>query len=263
MFGWFRADAALASCTKRRLRSASVTFLRRQNLYCNEPVQVRIAGFVHYDHAAAAERFDDFVMQEGFFNATYFAKQSWGVHRCWVWRPQFSLDKTKGMVYVLMSENTQSVGFVWPIWQSSSAGIFRPTASAPELACSGYRLTGSCGLVDDVAAAGRPREFGNGGQQVVQGALGDLVPPEKRVVEKRVSSHTGALSRARTRLPLEAAEAVCDQVFATLIQSAQAHGDLLSRLFLVDGSSMLLPHTPALEKAYPPGGNQHGKRTGR
>ncbi len=59
-------------------------------------------------------------------------------------------------------------------------------------------------------------------QQVVQGALGDLVPPEKRVVEKRVSSHTGALSRARTRLPLEAAEAVCDQVFATLIQSAQA-----------------------------------------
>ena len=121
-----------------------------------------------------------------------------------------------------MSENTQSVGFVWPIWQSSSAGIFRPTASAPELACSGYRLTGSCGLVDDVAAAGRPREFGNGGQQVVQGALGDLVPPEKRVVEKRVSSHTGALSRARTRLPLEAAEAVCDQVFATLIQSAQA-----------------------------------------
>ena len=222
MFGWFRADAALASCTKRRLRSASVTFLRRQNLYCNEPVQVRIAGFVHYDHAAAAERFDDFVMQEGFFNATYFAKQSWGVQRCWVWRPQFSLDKTKGMVYVLMSENTQSVGFVWPIWQSSSAGIFRLTASAPELACSGYRLTGSCGLVDDVAAAGRPREFGNGGQQVVQGALGDLVPPEKRVVEKRVSSHTGALSRARTRLPLEAAEAVCDQVFATLIQSAQA-----------------------------------------
>jgi len=96
-------------------------------------------------------------------------------------------------------------------------------------------------------------------QQVVQGALGDLVPPEKRVVEKRVSSHTGALSRARTRLPLEAAEAVCDQVFATLIQSAQAHGDLLSRLFLVDGSSMLLPHTPALEKAYPPGGNQHGE----
>src|SRR5437879_4643845 len=91
-------------------------------------------------------------------------------------------------------------------------------------------------------------------QQVVQGALGDLVPPEKRVVEKRVSSHTGALSRARTRLPLEAGEAVCDQVFATLIQSAQAHRDLLSRLFLVlvDGSSMRLPHTPALEKAYPP-----------
>lgn len=96
-------------------------------------------------------------------------------------------------------------------------------------------------------------------QQVVQGALGDLVPPEKRVVEQRVSSNTGALSRARKRLPREAAEAVCDQVFATFIQSAQAGGDLMSRSFLVDGSSVRLPHTPALLKAYPPGGNQHGE----
>lgn len=96
-------------------------------------------------------------------------------------------------------------------------------------------------------------------QQVVQGALGDLLPPEKRVVEQRVSSNTGALSRARTRLPLEAAEAVCDQVFTKLMQSEQASGDLMSRLFLVDGSSMRLPHTPALKKAYPPSGNQHGE----
>ena len=50
-------------------------------------------------------------------------------------------------------------------------------------------------------------------QQVVQGALGDLVPAQKRVLEKRVSSNTGALSRARQRLPLEASEAVCDTIF--------------------------------------------------
>jgi len=95
-------------------------------------------------------------------------------------------------------------------------------------------------------------------QQVVQGALGDLVPPEKRVVEQRVSSNTGALSRARKRLPREAVEAVCDQIFAQLMEPAQASGGLASRLFLIDGSSMRLPHTAALQKAYPPGSNQHG-----
>ena len=96
-------------------------------------------------------------------------------------------------------------------------------------------------------------------QQVLQGALGNLVPPEKRVVERRVSSNTGALSRARKRLPQEAVEAVCDQIFANLMEPAQASGGLLSRLFLIDGSSMRLPHTAALQKVYPPGSNQHGE----
>lgn len=96
-------------------------------------------------------------------------------------------------------------------------------------------------------------------QQVVQGTLGDLVPPEKRVVEQRVSSNTGALSRARKRLPLGAVEAVCDKIFAKLMESVDSSGGLLSRLFLVDGSSLRLPHTAALKKAYPPGSNQHGE----
>lgn len=96
-------------------------------------------------------------------------------------------------------------------------------------------------------------------QQLLQGSLGDLVPPEKRVVERRVSSNTGALSRARKRLPPEAAEAVCDQIFTNLMEPAQAGGGLLRRLFLIDGSSLRLPHTAALTKAYPPGSNQHGE----
>ena len=58
-------------------------------------------------------------------------------------------------------------------------------------------------------------------QQVLRGALVDLVPFEKRVVEQRVSSITGALSRARKRLPREA---VCDQTFANLMKPAQASG---------------------------------------
>ena len=74
-----------------------------------------------------------------------------------------------------------------------------------------------------------------------------------------MSSNTGALSRAQTRLPLEAVEAVCDQIFTNLMQPAKTSGGLLSRLFLIDGSSMRLPHTAALTTAYPPGGNQRGE----
>jgi putative transposase len=94
-------------------------------------------------------------------------------------------------------------------------------------------------------------------QQVVQGALGDLLGPDKRVREQRVSSNTGALSRARKRLPLEVVEAVCDQIFIHLTKPREH--TLLDRLFLLDGSSMRLEHTASLVKAYPPGSNQHGE----
>ena len=92
-------------------------------------------------------------------------------------------------------------------------------------------------------------------QQLVQGALGDMVLPDKRVVERRVSTNTGALSRARKRLPLKAAEAVCDAIFGNLMSVAQDTGSLRSRLFLLDGSTMRLAHTEALMKAYPLGNN--------
>ena len=95
-------------------------------------------------------------------------------------------------------------------------------------------------------------------QQVVQGALGDMVPPEKRVREQRVSSNTGALSRARTRMPLAVAEAVCDETLAQMTKPGEANG-WLEKLFLLDGSSMRLPHTASLVEAYPPGSNQHGE----
>jgi len=95
-------------------------------------------------------------------------------------------------------------------------------------------------------------------QQVVQGVLGDALPQEKRVRERRVSSNTGGLSRARKRLPLTAVEMVCDRIFTELIATALSVG-LLSRLFLLDGSSLRLPHTAELVKAYPPGSNNHGE----
>ena len=94
-------------------------------------------------------------------------------------------------------------------------------------------------------------------QQVAQGALGDMLPPEKRVREQRVSSNTGALSRARKRLPLQVVEETCDQIFAHLMKPVEA-ATLLENLFLIDGSSMRLAHTASLVEAYPLGSNQHG-----
>ncbi|MSV28580.1 MAG: hypothetical protein EXQ52_07525 [Bryobacterales bacterium] len=66
-----------------------------------------------------------------------------------------------------------------------------------------------------MAALGRPGSLADAVQQLVQGL---------RVVENRVSSNTGALSRARKRLPLEAVEPVCDQIFTNLMEPAQAGG---------------------------------------
>jgi len=95
-------------------------------------------------------------------------------------------------------------------------------------------------------------------QQVVQGMLGDALPADKRVRERRVSSNTGALSRARKRLPLTIVWAVCDEIF-TKLTAAELSVGLLARLCLLDGSSMRLPHTPALIAAYPLASNLHGE----
>jgi putative transposase len=96
-------------------------------------------------------------------------------------------------------------------------------------------------------------------QQVVQEMLGEMASPDKRVRERRVSSNTGGLSRARKRLPLAVVEAVCDEIFTKLTAPVDLVAEVQSRLFLLDGSSMQLPHTPSLVAAYPPGSNQHGE----
>ena len=95
-------------------------------------------------------------------------------------------------------------------------------------------------------------------QQVVQGSLGNITPADKRITEKRVSDNTGALCRARKRLPLLAVEAICDEVFTQLIRTIVDSGALRSRLFLLDGSSLRLEHTAALTKVYPLSSNPNG-----
>lgn len=88
---------------------------------------------------------------------------------------------------------------------------------------------------------------------------GLVIRPCKRLREGSLSSHTGAYNQARQKLPQELVERVSDRIFQHLMAgSPQALPGLAGRLFLVDGSTLLLPHTPALVEAYPLGHNQHG-----
>lgn len=74
------------------------------------------------------------------------------------------------------------------------------------------------------------------------------------------SSHTGAYNQARQALPLSIVQKSCDRIFQQLVTrlDESASGDT-PRAFLLDGSSMRLPHGSELCKLYPPGSNQHGE----
>lgn len=69
------------------------------------------------------------------------------------------------------------------------------------------------------------------------------------------SANTGAYSKARTRLEPELARTVADHVTATLLGSEP---EPQRRVFLLDGTTVQLTHTPELCTAFPPASNQHG-----
>jgi hypothetical protein len=85
-----------------------------------------------------------------------------------------------------------------------------------------------------------------------------LLEPCKQVREDRISAGTGAYSQARERVPVEAVRRVAERTFQQL-HRISPQDSLRDRLFLLDGSSIRLMHTPALRKAYPEEENQHGK----
>ena len=95
-------------------------------------------------------------------------------------------------------------------------------------------------------------------QQVVQMRPSVLLSDHKRLREGTVSAHTGAYSDARQRMPLEVAEKVSDRVFEHLLPRREALPGWDRQVFIVDGSTLELPHTPELVKCYPPATNQHG-----
>jgi Transposase DDE domain len=89
--------------------------------------------------------------------------------------------------------------------------------------------------------------------------------PCKRVREwqrhgKLPSSHTGAYNQARQALPASLVQQASDRVSRELmIEMDRRSPASAPRAFLLDGSTLRLPHTPALCRSYPLGSNQHGE----
>jgi len=77
---------------------------------------------------------------------------------------------------------------------------------------------------------------------------------------KLPSHHNGAYSQARQAISSvvvqQASDRICRELMAEMEQRSPPSAP---RAFLLDGSSIRLPHTPALCRSYPPGKNQHGK----
>jgi putative transposase len=95
-------------------------------------------------------------------------------------------------------------------------------------------------------------------QQVVQQQPQSLLPCHKRILEGTVSCHTGAYSDARQAMPVVVAEKVADRVLEHLMQNCRpALPGWNQRVFIVDGSSLEMPHTTELVEAYPPDPKSH------
>lgn len=94
-------------------------------------------------------------------------------------------------------------------------------------------------------------------QQVVLGQPSSLLPNHKRVREGTVSSGTGAYSQARKRLSVALLEKVSQRIFAETLQPQRDAGPTAG-VYLIDGTGLVLPHTPELVRAFPPATNQHG-----
>ena len=80
----------------------------------------------------------------------------------------------------------------------------------------------------------------------------------KRVEQGTLSTATGAYSRARTRMPLEAAKWLAEGVSQSLIDASPPtyRG---RRLFLLDGTTITLAPEEELQRQFPPASNQFGE----
>jgi len=97
-------------------------------------------------------------------------------------------------------------------------------------------------------------------QLVLSGRLQSMMGGHKRILEGTVSGNTGAYSRAQSRLPKVVVERAADQVVEYLLaEHREALPGLGRQAFLLDGSSVTLPHTEELLEVYPPACGRYGE----
>lgn len=94
--------------------------------------------------------------------------------------------------------------------------------------------------------------------KVLLETMPSILPINKRVTEKTLSSDSGGYAKARKRLPLEAAQWLTRKVSQALID-ATTPSLLDRRVYFFDGTTMTLAPEPALRKEFPPASNQHGE----
>jgi hypothetical protein len=95
-------------------------------------------------------------------------------------------------------------------------------------------------------------------RELLTGPVGAFVRGPGGAPPESLSANTSAYSQARSKLPVEVAEKVSDWIFEALLEQPQVLPGLDLPMFLLDGSSILLPHTPDLVERYPPARNRHG-----
>jgi hypothetical protein len=97
-------------------------------------------------------------------------------------------------------------------------------------------------------------------RELVQGPGRRLLTPCKRVREGRISAAAGGYCQAIQKLPKLVSEHVTRELVERLSREiSQPWPGLSAPVFLLDGSSVRLPHTRKLARAYPPATNQHGE----
>ncbi|MGH9695159.1 MAG: IS4 family transposase [Bryobacteraceae bacterium] len=96
-------------------------------------------------------------------------------------------------------------------------------------------------------------------RQLVEGGGCTLLASCKRVQEGRISQAAGGYCQGIQKMPKLVPQLVTRDVVARLSeQLGNPWPGLGGPVYVVDGSTLLLPHTRKLAKVYPPGSNQHG-----
>ncbi|QEG39466.1 IS4 family transposase [Roseimaritima ulvae] len=98
-------------------------------------------------------------------------------------------------------------------------------------------------------------------EQVVKDLINnhsDILPENRRVTEGKLSENNSAYNKARQNLPIEVIEEFSHRVCDHLARRAEP-AFLDQRVFILDGTTITLPPTQELKKAFPPAMNKHGE----